>query len=172
MLTTVAVSWKDTGGASQAPVLPPGTKVPVFGTLTEQAVDWMQAQGAPLWPATPELVTVGEASLEVALPRSPFKPTMFSVEITFSAALGVFEFDVQTADTDADGSYVKIGSLSTVNASNIARLEIEGTVSRFVRLLVASFANAATVTCGPRNEPRTIYARTTMIELCRGNGCC
>jgi NADH/NAD ratio-sensing transcriptional regulator Rex len=101
-------------------------------------------------PIVPELVTVGEASVSVAIHRDRLFANSFSVALVFSAAPGTFEIDVQTADYDQAGNYVKEIAITNANLSIgglTARVELpQNVVSRFVRLYVVTFPNFATVT--------------------------
>ena len=70
-----------------------------------------------------------------------------SAEIAFSGAPGAFQANIQTADTDADGSYVNEGAnISTVNAGNVARLEVSGVVAKFARIYITTLTNNVTAT--------------------------
>jgi hypothetical protein len=94
-----------------------------------------------------EALAVGELSAAFELSRitSMYYPWGFSVEIGFTGAPGTFEIDVMGADTDASTNYVKLGSITAVNTSNVGRFDALTYWPRYVALSVATFPNAATV---------------------------
>ena len=86
-------------------------------------------------------------SQAIYLKRNANLPNCLSVEVQFSASPGAFQIDVEVADTDADGFYIKSGSgLSALGAGNVGRLEITNLVAKFVRLKMATRTNAVAVT--------------------------
>lgn len=95
-----------------------------------------------------ERVFAGSASIGVQLERqkSASYPFGASVELTFSAAPGVFQMDVQTADTDDDAHYVTIQSIAVVNASNVARVELWNMYAKYIRTLLVTLTNSAVLT--------------------------
>lgn len=89
-----------------------------------------------------ETPAAGQASQAVALaPKDADQPGSISVELTFSAAPGVFEFDIQVSDTDADDDYIvvpAVGQITTAQAGkvkSVARVELSPLVARFMRIL-------------------------------------
>jgi hypothetical protein len=81
------------------------------------------------------------------LPGAGIHAQRVSAEVTFSAAPGAFSFQVQTADTDDAAHYVNEGSaISAVNASNVARIELNAVVAKFARITFTALTNNVTVT--------------------------
>lgn len=103
-------------------------------------------------PGTSESVAALSASLAFMLDRKPqprYYPWGMAVEVQFSGAPGAFEVDVEAAEIDDPAHYVKVGSITTVNASNVGRLDITSSTpffGRFVRLYMASLTNAVDTT--------------------------
>jgi hypothetical protein len=95
-----------------------------------------------------ETLAVGELSVGWQLQRvtSMYYPWGFAVEVQFTAAPGAFEIDVMGAETDAQGNYVKLGSITAVNSSNVGRFDnVTSYYPRYVALYVTSLTNASTV---------------------------
>ena len=94
-----------------------------------------------------ESVTVGELSVAYELSRatSTYYPWGFSVEIGFSGVPGSISIDVVGSDTDDPNNFVKLGSITAVNATNVGRFEGLTYYPRYVALLITTFANSATV---------------------------
>ena len=70
-----------------------------------------------------------------------------SAEVTFAAAPGAFSFQLQTADSEVDASYSPEGSAVTaVTGTNVARIELNSVVAKFVRLVFSSLTNNVAVT--------------------------
>lgn len=89
----------------------------------------------------------GVASLAVAVGRVYDSAVdSLSVEVQFAGVPGVFEIDVQDADTDLAAAYNSIPNaiLNAVNANNWCRYELAPFKAKFVRLLVKT-ANANAV---------------------------
>lgn len=100
-----------------------------------------------MWNA--ETVAGGTASTAFRLyrRRDTFYPFGASFELTFGGAPGVFEVDIQTADTDLAANYVTINTITGgLNASNIGRLELPNFWARYVRAVVVTLTNAVVVT--------------------------
>lgn len=98
-----------------------------------------------------ESPTAPQASQEFALPPRPFTTgAAISVELTFSGVPGVFSFQIQEADTDTANDFITPASsaytIESVNANNIARVDLIPTGGKFVRGYLASLANSVTVT--------------------------
>jgi hypothetical protein len=73
-----------------------------------------------------ELVQSGQASRAFFLDRvTPgYAQARFSVEILFNADPGTFQFDVEGAEMDREGSYFAVGgSITFVNSSFAARFD-------------------------------------------------
>jgi len=95
--------------------------------------------------------TLNKASIGVLLARGQQAqggfPFEFAVELSFSAAPGVFEVNVQGSETDTDGSYCLLGTaITAVNGSNYARFEGVNFYPRFVRVFVKTLTNDVNVT--------------------------
>ncbi len=96
-----------------------------------------------------ENVAPGVASIALQLRRERglFYPFGMSIELTFGANPGVFEVDVQTADTDDDAHYVTINTLTGgLNASFVGRLELPSFWAKYARAKVVTLTNPVTVT--------------------------
>lgn len=95
-------------------------------------------------------ISAGQSSIALQLERVKtgfFYPIGFSVEVSFASAPGAFEIDVQTADTDQDGFYVKNTALTGgLNTNNVGRIEMVSYWALFMRLNVVSLTNAVAVT--------------------------
>jgi hypothetical protein len=73
--------------------------------------------------------------------------TRVAVEIIWSGAPGTISVQLQTADTDVDGSYIQEGAaITTVNAANATRAEFPDVVARFTRIYIATLPNSVTAT--------------------------
>lgn len=101
-----------------------------------------------LWAQQPRAQALTNASVAVKLYRIPgaFYPDGYSIEVSFSGDPGVFELDIQHADTDSDGYYVTIASISSVNGSFVGRFELPNISARFVRVYLATLTNNVTTT--------------------------
>lgn len=95
-----------------------------------------------------ETVSAGSASVAVQLERISHSSYPFgaSFQVKFSGAPGVFEVDIQAADTDADGDYVTVASIAAVGSSNVTRYDMTNLWPKFVRALVKTLGNAVNVT--------------------------
>lgn len=98
-----------------------------------------------------ESLSTNGASIAV-VPSGPYEQRSqadISVEVSFSGAPGAFEIDIQSADTDTANAYIvepTVGTITTVNTGNYARVELP-VRARFVRLFVkAQPANVVTCT--------------------------
>ncbi len=74
-------------------------------------------------------------------------PPMVTVELHFSGAPGVFELDIQEADTDADAFYILPSAaaytVSAVNATTQnARADLSPTGGKFLRVFMKTLTNA------------------------------
>ena len=123
----------------------PGNGLAAPVAYTKQGIFW-QGETVP--------VNAAQGSLSTAfmLQRvdSAFYPWGFAVEVQFSGTPGTFEIDVMGAETDngapSPGNYVKIGSIATVNASNVGRFETTALYPKYVALYVLTLPNAVTIT--------------------------
>lgn len=95
-----------------------------------------------------ELIAAGRASHAVQLERIPRAsyPFAASFQISFSATPGVFEIDIQVADTDSDGSYVTVAMISSVNTGLTARYDMTNLWPKFVRVFVNTLTNSVNTT--------------------------
>lgn len=92
-----------------------------------------------------ETVAVGELSIAYQLARVPtaYYPWGLSAELSFSAAPGTFEIDIVGSNSDTAASYISLGSISTVNASNFGRWDLTpGLWPRYVAGVVKTLGNA------------------------------
>jgi hypothetical protein len=72
-----------------------------------------------------------------------------SVEISFAAAPGAFSFTVMEADTDLQGNYIEVGTdaVTTVNTSNVARIDVPQFIGTFISIqCTTANANAVNAT--------------------------
>lgn len=72
-----------------------------------------------------------------------------AIELFFSAAPGVFEVDIQVADTDQDTAYITVpgqGVITTVNPNNFARVELVPLKAKFLRVKLVTRTNAVNLT--------------------------
>ena len=100
-----------------------------------------------------------QASISVALGERPGGGVKtLSVEGFWSGAPGNFEVDLQTSDTDADGSYQAEGagitqaSAGVNTTANTFRAEFANVSANFARLVLKTRANAVNLTAGIRNQ--------------------
>jgi hypothetical protein len=101
----------------------------------------------------PAGAATGSLSIAVQLERvrSVAYPWGFSVEVAFSGAPGAFEIDVMGADTDNANYYIKIGSITAVNASNVGRFDGIGsniTYPKYVALYMKTLGNTGVAVTG------------------------
>lgn len=131
--------------------------MPLYGSAVYPAVDTLTTgKPSPVWGSKDangnltvgEAVTVGTMSQQVAMPNNEYTPRSYAVELAFvdvngnPAAPGTFEVDVMHATTDAASHYCKVGTITAVNANNVARLEMVNVVTKFVALNLTALANA------------------------------
>lgn len=95
-----------------------------------------------------ETVVGGRASISVQLERISHSsyPFAASFQLKFSGNPGVFEVDIQVADTDSDGDYITIASLASVGSTFVARYDMTNLWPKFVRGNVVALANAVNTT--------------------------
>ncbi len=153
-------------GGELVPAYPglPGATAPVQSNLSsiglqkgESCYVWGKlAAGATQLPVTDinvaaETILAGGVSLAINLsPSETNSPPMVCVEIHFSGAPGVFEIDVQEADTDADAFYILMSNanytINTVNATTQnVRVDLSPTGGKFMRLFMKTLPNAVNV---------------------------
>ena len=101
----------------------------------------------------PASATVGSLSNAFELWRvnQSFYPWGLSFEVAFSGAPGVFEIDIVGANTDIGypnpGYYVTLGSITTVNSSNVGRWDMPTNVwPKYVAAYMKTLTNAVNVT--------------------------
>jgi hypothetical protein len=95
----------------------------------------------------------GSLSISVELQRvnQSFYPWGLSFEAWFSGAPGAFEIDIMGSNTDtgspSPGNYVKIGSITTVNGSNVGRWDMPSNVwPKYVAGYLLTLTNPVSVT--------------------------
>jgi hypothetical protein len=125
--------------------LNPGGRIYLFGVRTNPAQPIGDGN------VSFEVPVADLASIEVALVQ-PFMSILANVglELIFNANPGAFNIQVQEADTPADGCYITPSpSAFTITASTneganwVARVDLGTIGSKFVRLLVVTWPNAA-----------------------------
>jgi hypothetical protein len=103
--------------------------------------------------------TMAATTIPIALCNPPAQGQAVSVSVAFSAAPGAFEVDLLTADQDTSGpaqtsatnlaswqNYVQKATVTSVNASNVARMEVTGIKAKFCALQLVSRANSVSAT--------------------------
>ena len=96
-----------------------------------------------------QAVPASTASVAFLLERQKSSSYPFGAgfEVAFSGAPGAFEIDIQGAETDQDANFVKLGAITSVNASNVGRYDLPPSqFPKFVRLFVSSLTNAVNIT--------------------------
>ena len=125
-----------------------GTAVPASLGIGEQKQVWSAESPVPG-------TTIAATSIPIALCNPPGQSQAVSVSIAFSGAPGVFEIDLLTADQDSSGpatgtaswaNYVQKATVTAVNASNVARMEVTGIKAKFCTLQLVSRTNSVSAT--------------------------
>lgn len=95
-----------------------------------------------------ESIAAGTASIAVQLERISHSSYPFgaSFQLKFSGNPGVFEVDIQVADTNADSDYISVAQLSTVNSGFVTRFDLTNLWPKFVRGNVVTLTNAVNTT--------------------------
>jgi hypothetical protein len=109
-------------------------------------------QQVALW--NNELVSDGQASLEVCLAGNDHLPRAYSIELSFTASDGVtpadpgaFSVSIEHADTDIENFFVTSTTVTTgLNGHFVVRIEVTNVMTKFVRLILTSITNAVYVT--------------------------
>lgn len=103
-------------------------------------------QQAFLW--NNEVAVVGSASIAFQLrrERGASYPFGASFELFFSGAPGVFEMDIQVADTDQDLRYITVATIAAVNANNVTRYDMTNLYPKYVRGKLVALANVVNTT--------------------------
>lgn len=118
--------------------------MPAFQTLTSPPALY-QGDSYLVW--NNELQAATAKSERVAFAVNPGAAGQAaSIELSFSGAPGAFEVDFQTSDTDADINFILNKAITTVNANNTARAEIDPFVANFGRCIIVSLTNAVNIT--------------------------
>jgi hypothetical protein len=96
-----------------------------------------------------ETVAAGTLSIGWQFRRvlGAFYPWGFAVEVQFSGAPGTFELDIMGAETDVKGNYVKLGSITSVNSSNVGRFDALTFFPKYVAAFMTTLGNAVNTTC-------------------------
>lgn len=100
-----------------------------------------------------EVAPVGTLSKAYILERinRSYYPWGLSFEVSFSGAPGAFEIDLMAANSDignpAPGNYIQIGTITTVNSSNVGRWDMPSNVwPKYVAAYITTLTNAVNVT--------------------------
>lgn len=95
-----------------------------------------------------ELIAAGRASIAVQLERIPRAsyPFAASFQLKFGATPGVFEVDIQVADTDSDADYVSVAQIQSVSTGFTSRYDMTNLWPKFVRAYVLTLTNAVNAT--------------------------
>lgn len=125
-----------------------GESTYVWGVLSASATQLPINEGN----VAVEEVAQGTASLAVNIADgAPGNgPPMICVEIHFDSTPGVFEIDIQEADTDADAFYITptaaAYTVTTVNATTFnVRVDLSPTGGKFMRLFMKTEPNDSDV---------------------------
>jgi hypothetical protein len=135
-----SLTW--VGNNTSGIALQKGESLYLFGVL---------AAGATQLPVnesnvTFETVAAGQASISIDLQGMMGDPNaVVGIELVFSGAPGIFNAQIQLADTDADGYYATPGdpnyTITSVNANQVAQVNVTPG-KRFLRLLMSTLTNA------------------------------
>lgn len=129
------------------PLNPPPTQTPGPYLAAGQATLLRYNEQALLWAPGQTLTAGTTASIAVQLERicRNFYPWGAAFEVGFSGAPGTFEIDIQFAEYDVNASYVTVGTITAVNASNVGRYDMPNTVfPKFVRGFCKTLPNLVT----------------------------
>ena len=80
--------------------------------------------------------------------RAVSYPWGFSVEVSFSGNPGAFEVDVMVADTDNANNYVQFTNITTVNSSNVGRVDVLNSWAKYVALYLKTLTNSGVLVTG------------------------
>lgn len=100
---------------------------------------------SPATGSTSDRVAIGGAALE-----GHGHESMLAFELSFSAAPGTFQVDIQVADRDVNGAFTTetATTITTVNASFVYRIEMWPLVGKFVRAIMTDDPSNAVTTTG------------------------
>jgi hypothetical protein len=100
-----------------------------------------------LWQNEPVAAGALSVAFELARISHSFYPWGLSIEVMFSAAPGAFEIDIMAANNDVAANYIQIGSIATVNATNVGRWDMPTNIwPKYVAGFVKSLTNAVNTT--------------------------
>jgi len=120
------------------------------GTATQPNPPSVIYQGDSYLLFNAETVAAPQASVEVGLGgKYDNYPSNVSVEVIFSADPGVFEIDIQEADTDGDVYFTEVpsaGAITAVSAGFVARSDLVPIKAKFMRVYVKTLTNAVKTT--------------------------
>lgn len=120
--------------------------MPNYASSNQAALIYENSQQF-LW--NQEVVAAGTLSIGWELYRvsRSYYPWGLSVEVSFASAPGAFEVDIMAANSDQKGSYIKVGSITAVNASNVGRFDMPSNIwPKYVAALVLTLGNAVAIT--------------------------
>lgn len=106
-------------------------------------------QQGVFWQNEAVVVTNQSVAFQLERARQSFYPWGAAVEVAFSGAPGAFEVDILAAETDKAANYVKVGSITTVNASNVGRLDLTQQTpfyGKYISLVMVTLTNVVTTT--------------------------
>jgi hypothetical protein len=95
-----------------------------------------------------ESVGSGVSSMGVQLERisNSSYPWGAAFQVKFSGAPGVFQIDVQASETDVDGDYIPVASLTAVTTNNSTRFDMTNLFPKFVRVNIVTLTNSVNTT--------------------------
>lgn len=141
----VALATKPVASNASPIALQRGEYAYVFGQLATSATQLPVNDSNVTFEAAPAAAQASIAcDLQSAEPGQP-QPVV-TVEVAMNGAPGAGEtITIQEADTDADAFYKTIaiaGVINTFDSLNMARVNLAGTIGKFLRVLRAPGANA------------------------------
>jgi hypothetical protein len=95
-----------------------------------------------------DTVAANAKSLSVQLERqkSAHYPWGAAIQIEFGTDPSTFDVEIQGSETDTDASYVKLASITAVNASFVGRYDMLAFYPKFIRLFVKTLTSTRVVT--------------------------
>ena len=99
-----------------------------------------------------EIIPAGQANGSLSLAfqmervRSAAYPWGFSIEVAFSGNPGAFEVDVMVADTDNPNNFIQWTNITTVNATNVGRVDVLNSWAKYVAVYMKTLTNSVQVT--------------------------
>ena len=99
-----------------------------------------------LWFNQPCVDDMASVAVQLSRVRGGYYPPGAAFQVEFSADPGVFEVDIQAAEDDRPGSYVSVGTITSVNGSFVGRLDLMEKYVKFCRAQLTSVTNPVNIT--------------------------